>query len=253
MEIKILGCYGGADKSYRLTSFLVNGTFAVDAGSITSSLSFEEQKKITDIYISHIHMDHIVSLPFFIDNVFGHKEEPIRIHSHAHVIKHLKEHLFNDICWPDFTSLPSRKAPSMEYVEHKVGDSFKINDLSLTILPVDHLVPTAGLVVSEEEKSWIYPSDTGNTDDIWKVVNKLEDPRLLFLECSFPDRFDKLAENSYHLTPSGVARQLQKLDREIPVRIYHCKPDVIDEISQELSRINHSDLEMLEQGRTYTI
>lgn len=253
MEIRILGCYGGADRNFRLTSFLVNGTLAIDAGSITSSLNFEEQKKITDIYISHIHMDHIVSLPFFIDNVFGHKKEPIRIHSHAHVIKHLKEHLFNDICWPDFTSLPSGQNPCMEYVEHKVGDTIKLDDLELTLVPVDHLVPTAGLIVKEDGKSWIYPSDTGETEEIWKIVNKLEDPQMLFLECSFPDSYKKLARKSFHLTPAGVGRQLGKLDREIPVRIYHCKPDVIFEISEELDRIDHADIEMLEQGKTYII
>lgn len=253
MEIKILGCYGGADKNFRLTSFLVNGFLAVDAGSITSSLDFEEQKKITDIYISHIHMDHIVSLPFIIDNVFGHKKEPIRIHSHSHVIKHLREHLFNDICWPDFTLLPSVGKPSMEYVEHQVGDTFKIQDLEVTIVPVDHLVPTAGLIVKENGKSWIYPSDTGETDKIWEEVNKLDNPELLFLECSFPNRFKKLALNSYHLTPAAVARQLAKLDKHVPVRIYHCKPDVIEEIYRELSEINHRDLEMLKQGFTYKI
>lgn len=74
MEIRILGCYGGADRNFRLTSFLVNGTLAIDAGSITSSLNFEEQKKITDIYISHIHMDHIVSLPFLSTMFLGTKK-----------------------------------------------------------------------------------------------------------------------------------------------------------------------------------
>lgn len=253
MEIRVLGCYGGADANYRLTSFLVNGTFAVDAGAITNALTFEEQQHIEDIYISHIHLDHVNSLPFLFDNIFGLHERPIRIYSHNGVIEHLKKHIFNDICWPDFSVLPSPQRPTVEYVEVPLGKEFKVGNLTVLPVPVHHLVPNAGLIVTENGKSWVYPSDTADTDEIWKITNELPDPRLLFLECSFPDKFEKLAEESCHLTPSGVEHQLRKLKKPIPTRIYHCKPSAIKEIAAELKQIDYPDLALLEQDVTYTI
>jgi hypothetical protein len=32
MKVKVLGCYGGNIPGYGMTSFLVNGTLALDAG-----------------------------------------------------------------------------------------------------------------------------------------------------------------------------------------------------------------------------
>ena len=253
MEIRVLGCYGGADANFRLTSFLVNGTFAVDAGAIVNALTFEEQQNITDIYISHIHLDHVNSLPFLFDNIFGMREEPIRVYSHNGVIEHLKNHIFNDICWPDFSVLPTPQRPTVEYIEVPVGKEFKVGNLSVLPVEVNHLVPNAGVVVTENGKSWVYPSDTADTDEIWEVVNGLEDPCLLFLECSFPNRFERLAEESCHLTPAGVELQLSKINRPIPTRVYHCKPSAIKEISAELKKIDYPDLAFLQQDTTYTI
>lgn len=251
MEIRVLGCYGGADKNYRLTSFLVNGQFAVDAGALTSVLTFDEQKEISDIYISHVHMDHISGLPFLFDNIFGLRNEAVRVHAHAELIQHLRRHIFNDICWPDFSVLPSREKPTMRYVEVPVGQPVKIAGLDVLPVWVNHLVPNAGIIVTENGKSWIYPSDTSDTEEIWHRVNELADPRLLFLECSFPNRFQKLADDSRHLTPNGVSEQLAKMERKIPTRIYHCKPSVIKEIDAELKEIDHPDLQLLKQDHTY--
>lgn len=253
MEIRVLGCYGGMDKSYRMTSFLINDFFAVDAGGVADALSFSEQRKITDVYISHIHLDHIAGLPFLLDNVFGLVDEPIRIYSHAKVITGLKEHILNDVCWPDFSRLPSREHPTVEFIEVPAGRTFKIRELEITPVWVNHLVPNAGIIVTENGKSWVYPSDTSDTEEIWKITDSLDDPRMLFLECSFPNRFQRLADESFHLTPSGVAHQLKKLARQIPTRLYHAKPSYIDEISAELAEIHHPDLDMLEQDKTYAI
>ena len=253
MKIRVLGCYGGADKNHRLTSFLVNDFLVVDAGAVTSALDFEEQKKISHIYLSHIHMDHIASLPFLLDNIFGSRPEPVKIYGHKELIKHLKDHIFNDICWPDFSKLPNPENPTVEYIEVPVGEPFEINGLKLLPVWVDHLVTNAGLIITENGKSWVYPSDTGDTEQIWKIVNDLKDPRMIFLECSYPNKFKKLAEESFHLTPEGVEKQLGKLNKTIPTRIYHCKPSAIKKIETELTAIDHPDLEVLEQNKTYEI
>jgi len=46
MKIRILGCYGGQLLGFHLTSFLINDTILLDAGSPTEALTLEEQTKI---------------------------------------------------------------------------------------------------------------------------------------------------------------------------------------------------------------
>lgn len=253
MEIRILGCFGGADDQHRLTSFLVDGTIAIDAGALAAALTFEEQLAVKDVYLSHAHLDHTCGLPFLVDNIFGMREEPLRIHAPAQLLENLKAHIFNDIIWPDFSLLPSPDKPMLEYIETPVGKPFKIGHLEITAVWVNHVVPTTGLVITDNGRSWIYPSDTSDTDELWDLVNSLTDPRLLFLECSYPNRLSDLAKASLHLSPHGVEKQLAKLDRVIPVRIYHVKPNYLDEIKGELKNIDYPDIELLEQDRTFTI
>ena len=51
MEIRILGAHNSESDTARLTSLLVDGTLAVDAGGLTSSLSFSEQAKVDNILL----------------------------------------------------------------------------------------------------------------------------------------------------------------------------------------------------------
>lgn len=253
MKIRILGCYGGMDGKHGLTSFLVNDFLAVDAGAITDALSFEEQKKITDVIITHSHLDHTASLPFLVDNIFGTQHKPLHIYGHAEAIDDLRNHIFNEVSWPDFSKLPSPDNPVLKYIELPVGEETRIGELLVTPVWVNHLVPTTGLIITENGRSWINSSDTADTEEIWEHVNRLDDPRLLFLECSYPNRFAELAEASKHLTPAGVGRQLARLNKKMPVRIYHGKPKHLEEIMKELQELGHPDLELLQQGKTYIV
>ena len=81
MELRILGCSGGEANGERLTGLLVNGCVAIDAGSLTAALTVDEQIKIHHVFISHSHLDHICTLPFFTKNIFGHTHEAVEIHA----------------------------------------------------------------------------------------------------------------------------------------------------------------------------
>ena len=80
MKLEILGSFGGNADTYRLTSLLVNDCLALDAGCLTSALTFERQLPIRNVMVSHAHSDHIGTLPYLIDNVFGYSDGPLRIH-----------------------------------------------------------------------------------------------------------------------------------------------------------------------------
>ncbi|HEY6551945.1 MAG TPA: 3',5'-cyclic-nucleotide phosphodiesterase, partial [Vicinamibacteria bacterium] len=117
MKLKVLGCYGGNIPGLGMTAFLVNDTLAMDAGWISQSLTLKEQVRVKDVLISHSHLDHTCTLPFLIDNNFSAPGFSLRIYAIAEVIASMKNHLFNNHTWPDFTSLPNDLTPVLKLVE----------------------------------------------------------------------------------------------------------------------------------------
>ena len=68
MKIRALGCDGGSLPGFSPVSLLIDEKICIDAGTLTSVLSFEEQLKISSVFITHPHLDHIHELAFLVDN-----------------------------------------------------------------------------------------------------------------------------------------------------------------------------------------
>lgn len=257
MHFRVLGSFGGDSPQCRMTSFLIDGTVAVDAGAITRSLSIPEQRSIRHVVITHTHMDHTASLPFLIENTFGTTAGAVTFYSTARVLAAVRHHLFNNDTWPDFTRIPTQLLPAVRFVQVEPEHPFTIplpqgEDLEVTAVPVNHLVPTCGLLLRQGSSSVLFTSDTGPTDRIWSVANLTNDLVACITECSFPDRLQRVADISLHLTPQRLADELTKLSRQVPVYLYHLKPPYVDEIRRDLAarRFTHH-VEELEQDRTY--
>jgi ribonuclease BN (tRNA processing enzyme) len=257
MQFRVLGSFGGDSPQCRMTSFLVDGSVAVDAGAITRALPVAEQRSIRHVVVTHTHMDHTASLPFLIENIFGSNQGPVTFYSTRAVLAALRRHLFNNDTWPDFTRIPTQLFPSVRFVQIEAERPFTIpvrpgNDLEVTAVPVNHLVPTCGLLLRQGASSVLFTSDTGPTERIWSVANQTSDLVACITECSFPNRLQRVAEISLHLTPQRLAAELTKLDRRVPVYVYHLKPPYVDEIRAELeaTAFGHH-VEELEQDRTY--
>ena len=71
MKVKILGCSGSETIGHNPPGFLVNDVMMLDAGTITGALTIDAQSRITDVLISHTHLDHIKSVLFLADNIIG--------------------------------------------------------------------------------------------------------------------------------------------------------------------------------------
>src|SRR5512137_1611420 len=144
MILRVLGCSGGEAEGDRLTGLLVNGAVALDAGSLTGALSIREQVAIRHIFLTHSHLDHICTLPFFTKNIFGHVEVPVEIHALPQTLDALRRHLFNDELWPDFSVIPSPDKPLIRYSEITPGATYEVEGLRITPVMVNHLVPCVG-------------------------------------------------------------------------------------------------------------
>ena len=243
---------GRATLEQRLTCFLIDEAVAVDAGSIALALSTEQREKVRDIIITHPHMDHIASLPIFIDDLFPTLQGPIRIYATQVVVDLLERDIFNWNVYPRFSELKNDYGPVMEYVPVPVGKEFQVAHLTVTAVPVNHIVPTVGLMVSDGKSTVAFSSDTAETVEFWDMINRAPVLNALLIETSFPDSMAKLAEVSRHFTPASLQRELGKLNHNsLDILAVHIKPAYREMIIDELAALNIAGLGVMEPGKTY--
>jgi cAMP phosphodiesterase len=244
---------GHATLEQRLTCFLIDDCVAVDAGSLGIALTSDQRSKVRNIIVTHPHMDHIASLPIFIDDLYPTLTEPVRVHATPEVIELLERDVFNWNVYPRFSDLRNNYGPVMEYVPIPIASAFPVAHLSVIAVPVNHIVPTVGLIVSDSSSSVAFSSDTAETDLFWDVVNNTPHLDALLIEASFPDKMAELAEVSRHFTPASLSRELKKLDHNgIDVLAVHLKPSYRDLIIRELYALNIPKLSVMEPGKTYS-
>jgi ribonuclease BN (tRNA processing enzyme) len=140
----------------------------------------------------------------------------------------------------------------MEYVPFETGKDFKVAHLTCTAVPVNHIVPTIGLLVSDGTTTVAFSSDTAETEEFWHVVNQSKQLHALFIEASFPDSMEELAKTSKHLTPASLQRELTKLNHKgMDILAVHLKPAYRQKVIDELKALNIDKLWVMEPGRTY--
>ena len=242
MKLRVLGCSGSDLPGHRLTSFLVNQTILLDAGTVTYALSLEKQAAITDIFVSHPHLDHIKDILFLADNLIeffaSNERPPVNIRGLPQVIDSIAEHLLNDTIWPDFTAIP-RHAPVLTYKTMLPGEPCRVNGLTVTAFPVNHARSASGYVLQGDKpgENLAYTGDTGPQNAFWESLAALAFPvKNLITEASFPNSMEELALASKHLTPALLRRELEKLPYTPKIFIYHMKSPFSAQIQADLQR-----------------
>jgi cAMP phosphodiesterase len=197
-------------------------------------------------------MDHIASLPIFIDDLYPTLKEPVRVYATPEVINLLERDVFNWNVYPRFSELKNEFGPVLEYVPIPAGREFQVGHLRVTAIPVNHIVPTVGLVVADGNSTVAFSSDTAETDEFWKVVNRIPHLDALLIEASFPNEMSQLAGVSRHLTPASLNHELGKLNHNgIDILAVHIKPAYREIIINELAALRIPNLKVMEPGLTY--
>jgi ribonuclease BN (tRNA processing enzyme) len=251
MKIKVLGCSGAEFPKHHFSSFLVDGKILFDAGSITDVLSERDQLKIKSIFVTHAHLDHIKGIPFLADNILiGNKQGRVDIFSIFPVIKAIKESLLNDVVWPDFTKIPRGVGSILKLNKLKPGEPVRIEGYCIIPFEVNHAVPAVGyLVESPKKRRLFYSGDTGPTDKTWKEIAVKID--CLILDVTFPNKIEREAIRTGHLTPGLLRMELSKM-KNMPEKIYvtHTKPQYLKTITSELKRLRINHLRLLKDGES---
>jgi len=239
------------DQHQFLTSFLINNSLAVDAGSLGFYGTAQEQAQIKHVLISHTHIDHVGSLPIFVENSYETQRDCVTVHGSEEVLDCLQKDIFNDRVWPDFVRLSTPSAPFFKLAKLEGGKTVELEGLRITPVPVNHVVPTLGFIIEDKDATVAIISDTGPTDAIWEYANKTPNLKAVFLEATFPESLARLAEISTHLTPTLFAREVQKLKKPTAIIAVHIKARFRTEVVRELNALGLPQLQIGQFGKIY--
>lgn len=239
------------EPSQYLSTYLFNDTIAVDAGCLGQYGTFADQVRVRNVFLTHSHIDHIGSLPIFVDNVYQGGPDCVTVHASRDVIECLKRDLFNDRVWPDFIRLSTPEAPFLKLSILEPFRPVEVEGLRFTPIPVDHVVPTFGFVIESATSAVVVASDTCPTTALWERANVTPNLKAVFLEASFPEALAHLAQISKHLTPSQFAQEVQKLTCRPAVIAVHLKSRFFAELVSELQALNIPRLEIGRFDRPY--
>ena len=207
--------------------------------------------RIRHILLTHSHLDHVASLPIFLENAYEGRAEGVQIYASAQTLDCLQRHLFNNHIWPDFVALSEGDRPFLRLVPLESGQTIELNGLHITAVALDHVVPVHGYIVRDADSSIVFVTDTAPTEAVWHAANALPNLKAVFLEATFPDEFSWLADLSKHLTPATFGREVRKLNRPVRVVAMHLKARYQAEVAVQLQALGIAEVELAQFGVPY--
>jgi cAMP phosphodiesterase len=232
MHIRLLGVHQGESRNTKFLSILVDEVLAIDAGSLTSGLTFEEQKLLRAILVTHYHYDHIKDIPMIGFNNINHKQ--LTIYCLAATRDALQSHIMNQNIWPKLHDIPT-DVPALRYCDVEPGATVEIEGYQVLPLPMHHSVPTVGYSLARNGSSFFFTSDTrGEVRDAWAQIR----PDLIITEATLPDEKADEAYRFGHMTPRTIVREMRDfhaIHGYIPrVVAVHINPQYEDQVRAQL-------------------
>ncbi|MFC1976770.1 MBL fold metallo-hydrolase [Chloroflexota bacterium] len=237
MKIQLLGAHNCESQNTKLASLLIDDSLVLDAGGLTSSLSFPAQQQLKAILLTHQHYDHIRDVPAIAMNLYL-SGATINIYSILPAYDVLTTHLLDGTLYSNFLERPQGN-PTIKFTVIEPHQAEQIESYTIMAIPVNHSVPAVGYqITSSDGKVVFYTGDTGpGLADCWECVS----PQLLIIEVTASNRFEGFGRESGHLTPSLLKQELvifRELKGYLPrVITVHMSPGLEKEIEAEIAVI----------------
>lgn len=220
MKLRILGIHNMESKHTFLPGYVVDDVLALDAGSVSRSLSFDEQQRIRAVLVSHHHNDHVRDLPAIRHDI-NHRTGTLNVYG-------LPETL---------DQLVGLHMPESHFSLHKVEThaEFTVGSHTVRAFRVPHAVPSVGYNISDGNVSLFYTGDTGaGLGNIWKEIR----PDTLLVEVTYDNKNREEADRKGHLTPNLLKTELagfRSTNGYMPkVVVTHIRPQCEQNIRSEI-------------------
>jgi ribonuclease BN (tRNA processing enzyme) len=237
MNICVLGAHNCESADSRFVCLLIDDILALDAGALTSSLSWQAQLRLKAILLTHQHYDHIRDIPAIAINHFFHNAS-ISLFSAQSVHDALAAHMLNDETYPNFFEFP-RTSPSVIFTALEPYRLEHIEGYTVLPVPVNHGAEAFGYqVTAPDGRVLFYTGDTGaGLSGCWEHIT----PQLLIIEVTAPNSHQAFAAESEHLTPAMLAEELSSfrgLKSYLPeIVVVHMNPQLEAEIAAEVTEL----------------
>jgi ribonuclease BN (tRNA processing enzyme) len=199
MKLRILGVNNMESDGTRMAGYVINDVLALDAGSTTRSLTFDEQRLIEAVLITHEHNDHVRDLPTLRHNI-SYAGGTFDVYALPETLDYVTDRYLPE---SNVRGVP-RNAVSSHAVDN--GERFTVGSHEITAMRVHHSVPGTGYHVSDGEASLFYTGDTGpGLGEIWRAI----EPDALLIEVTFGDENHETADSQGHLTPCLLEAELK--------------------------------------------
>lgn len=234
---------------------LVDDDVLIDAGTGIGDLSLEDIDSIRHVFLTHSHLDHIAGLPLLVDSVFDENfTVPLTVYAREETLIALRDHLFNDVIWPDFAKLPSAANPMLRYQVCNPGDTVTVEHREFYAIDVMHTVPTLAYTVRNSGGTFAVSGDTKTNETLWPVLNACDDLKVLIIEVSFPNEMERLAADSGHYCPRTLTRDLERLRHTPDIWLTGMKPGEEEVIlEQVIEAAPDKNIRMLSRGTILTV
>jgi cAMP phosphodiesterase len=248
LKIQILGSHATEAKGARLTSLLVDGVLALDAGGLTSALSLSQQKRIKALLLTHHHFDHTRDLITLGADV-NHWQGQIEVYALQQTLDVVIPCLLDGKMYINFLEYPSKEKPSLLVQTIEPYSRKTIAGYDVLVLPVKHSVPAVGYqVTSPQGKSFFYTGDTTTgISHCWQHIS----PQLLIIEVSGPNEIEDWLKSVGHMSAGLLKEELTQfrqlkgyLPRVIVIHIGNVYEQQIKEEVTQVSRELGADISL---------
>lgn len=252
MRLEILGCSGGVAKNSATTSFLVDDDLLIDAGTGLGSLDLDRSIQIESVILTHSHLDHISHLPFLLNNTIGKTTQPLHVYGLVNTIDALQKHVFNNIIWPDFTLLPSKKSPSLVFHSFSVGDELSLGAKKITVLPAEHTVDSVGFHVSSGKSSFAFSGDTSHNQGFWCALNELPHAEMVIVDNQYLEAEQAISKKAKHYYAKSLKADFALLNYTTKLYLTHLPPNAKTEVFNEAKMVfSQEKIYALNEGQVY--
>ena len=254
MQVRLLGCSGGACAGLRTTALQAGDDVLVDCGTGVGDLTLDEMGAIHHVFLTHSHLDHVLFLPLLSDAALSLRQGPLIVHALAETIAALKAYVFNGVLWPDYTRLPSPHAPYIRCEPLALHAAVALQHCRITALPAHHTVPAAGYLIDGGEASFAFSGDTTYCAAFWDALDHVDNLKYVMVETTMRDNDLALAERSRHTTPSLLAKGAAHLNKTVQLLVTHIEPDKVEEVQAEVrAALGGRQVHFVQRGEVFEL
>jgi len=210
----------GASDEYVLCDL---GSGAREFGNHVLHEKGPQRKCRYNVFLSHVHWDHIMGFPFFVPSYIP--GNVIRIHGCHQTMREAFERQQSDPCFPvDFRKLGA----TIEFVVLEPGRSYEIAGMSVQAILQNHAGDSYGYRFSQGGKTMVYSTDCEHKfqvlDESYPFVPFFRDADLLIFDAMYSLADSISVKEDWGHSSNMVGVELAQLARVKHLVLYHHEP-----------------------------